>query len=232
MTLTKPTAKVTPLVYPEALDRVKRAAAGDNSRPALTSVYVIPGRTKETLVATDTHRLHVATSTRGSCLNKPGYVAISKHSCAAPESAFPNWERVVPAKYTKRFWVNGQALRKAVVAAGALAKDSANRVVLEFTKQPKGNGFDIAIVTKSQEFEEIEIKATLKTWQFKGVKSKSDDDSFRIGFNFQYLVDALPRSVKDTMAPIALEFTEPSRPAVIRWDDGFYAVIMPMALGN
>ncbi|MCW5937479.1 MAG: DNA polymerase III subunit beta [Fimbriimonadaceae bacterium] len=128
---------------------------------------------------------------------------------------YPNWERVVPAEFTRTWTIDRTELHENVKRAMILAKDNANRVRFS------GVGDKVVISARSEDRGEAKEEVA--------IISKNGD--MEIAFNGRYIMDALSAIPGDG---IVAQMTEPSRPAVIRpienGEDRF-CVVMPMALG-
>lgn len=231
-----------------AIESVDFAVSADQHRPILTGVQFNYDGTMLTLVATDTHRLAVKR------LEQPGIG--SNLTCVVPDralkairslpisddqnitirfgdgrlgvdaggskvvaqllaGAYPAWERVVPGEITRTWQCEVDQLKDRVRRCMILARDSANRVKF------KGDGNHILIAARSEEKgeakEEVEMIGT--------------NGDIEIAFNGKYILDAL----EQVPGPgVRIEMIENSRPAVIKpvdGDDGYFCVVMPMALG-
>ncbi len=127
---------------------------------------------------------------------------------------YPQWERVVPAEFTRTWKLDRQELIENLDRTLILARDSANRVRFG------GTGIQLVISSRSEEKGEAkeEIPAVM------------DNGEIEIAFNGKYVMDALKAMKSDS---IVAQMTEPSRPALFKpIDEGDerFCVIMPMAL--
>lgn len=230
-----------------AVDSVIYAVSSDNHRQVLTGVLFSYDGTTLTLVATDTHRLavkHIDKSGIGSPVTavvpEKALKAIKSLPLAEDDKvsirfgagrlgveaggarvvsqllagAYPNWERVVPSEST-RFWsVEVDQLNEKVKRANILARDNANRVRFS------GSGDQILISARSEEKGEAKEECVM-------VPKNGDVD---IAFNGKYVLEALGAIPGPG---VKIEMTESSRPAIFRPADdenGYFCVIMPMAL--
>ncbi len=127
---------------------------------------------------------------------------------------YPQWERVVPAEFTRTWKLDRQELMENLDRTLILARDSAFRVRFG------GTGMQLVISSRSEEKGEAkeEIPAVM------------ENGEIEIAFNGRYVMDALKAMKSDS---VIAQMTEPSRPAVFKpideLDDRF-CVIMPMAL--
>lgn len=233
-------------VLRSAVDSVIYAVSSDTHRQVLTGVLFNYDGSTLLLVATDTHRLAVRKIQQEgigesitAVVPEKALKAIKSLPLAEDDKvvirfgggrlgveaggakvisqllagAYPNWERVVPAECTRTWSVEADQLEEKVKRALILAKDNAFRVRF------KGQGDQILIAARSEEKgeakEEVPMIAT--------------DGDVEIAFNGRYVMDALGA----VNGPgVRIEMTESSRPAVFRPadDDGYFCVIMPMAL--
>ena len=235
--------------FKDAIDKVAYAVADDLSRPILTGVLFNYDETQLTLVATDTHRLSVYQ------LNKEGIG--SEIEAVVPEKAlrsiknlpiedpeeislkfddtrlfvqssdstivsqllagsFPNWQSVIPQETSGSWTFDKGDFVENVKRTMILARDNANRILF------KGSEGQILMGAKSEEKGQAkeEIPAVCKNGEIE------------IAFNGKYVLEAL--STLDAEG-VKAEFTESSRPAIIKSADAsenenHYCVIMPMAL--
>lgn len=128
---------------------------------------------------------------------------------------YPNWERVVPAEYTRSWMMNRQEFLGTLDRALVLAKDSANRVRF------RGNGETILVSARSEDKGEAKDEITCV----------SRNGDLEIAFNGKYLRDALNSMGSEG---VQAEMTEASRPAILRPTEGgddHFCVVMPMAIG-
>lgn len=232
--------------FREAVESVIFAVSTDNHRPVLTGVFFSYDGTELTLVATDTHRLAVRK------MQQPGGGA--SFSAVIPDRAlraikslpvgddavitisfgggrlgveaggarvisqllngpYPNWERVVPSESTRNWQVEVDQLAEKTKRVMILARDNANRVRMT------GNGDNLLLSARSEEKGEAKEEVPM-------VPSNGDVE---IAFNGKFVQDAL-QPIKGP--GLRVEMTESSRPAIFRpaEDEGYFCVIMPMAL--
>jgi DNA polymerase III subunit beta len=229
-----------------AIESVSYAVSQDMHRQILTGVLFSYDGTTLTLVATDTHRLAVRKlhqpglgssitavvperalkAIRSLPLGEDDKITIrfgvgrlgvdagaAKVVSQLLQGAYPNWERVVPTEWTRKWTVEGDEMLDRVGRAMVVARDAANRVRF------KGDGDQITILARSEEKGEAKEELAMV--------AQSGD--IEIAFNGQYVLDA----VRAIPGPgVLVEMTEASRPAVFRptEDEGYFCVIMPMAL--
>lgn len=233
--------------FKSAVDSVLYAVSTDMHRQILTGVLFTYDGTILTLVATDTHRLAVRR------VDQPGIgtnvtAVVPEKALKAIKSlpvtddseivlrfgsgrmgveaggakvitqllagAYPNWERVVPSESTRSWSVERDQLMERVERTMILAKDNANRIRF------KGADDQIVIAARSEEKGEAKEE----------VPMIGADGEIEIAFNGRYVVDALKAVHGEG---VRIEMTESSRPAVFRPaddGDGYFCVIMPMAL--
>lgn len=234
-------------VIREAIDSVLYAVSTDLHRAILTGVQFNYDGETLTLVATDTHRLAVRRLSQpgiGSNLSaivpSRALKAIQKLPVADEteitirfgvgrlgvdaggakivaqliSGAYPNWDRVVPGEWTRIWQAEVDQMTEQVNRTMLLARDSANRVKF------RGDGELVIISARSEEKGEAKEELPII----------SNNGDVEIAFNGRYVLDAL-RSIKDQ--GVKVEMTESTRPAVFRPADdpnGYFCVIMPMAL--
>ena len=126
---------------------------------------------------------------------------------------FPNYERVIPTSHDRKLTLEKGEFARAVKRAAIVARDNANRVVLET------EGAQLILSAESGTVgsmrEEIEVAR--------------EGDDITIAFNAKYMSDVL--AIVETEG-IVLELTEPLRPGILRpIGDGagdYLCVLMPM----
>lgn len=127
---------------------------------------------------------------------------------------YPQWERVVPAEFTRTWKLDRQELVENLKRVKILARDSSMRVRFG------GQGMQLVISARSEEKGEAkeEIPAIM------------ENGEIEIAFNVDYVLEALGAMKSDG---VVAQLTEHSRPALFRpsdSDDDRFCVIMPMAL--
>jgi len=231
----------------DSVDSVIYAVSSDTHRQVLTGVLFNYDGQILTLVATDTHRLAVRRieqsgigSEVSAVVPEKALKAIKALPIADDEEVqilfgaerlgveangakvisqllagtYPNWQRVIPSECTRSWSVESDQLLEKVKRTMILARDNANRVRF------KGAEDQIFLSAHSEEKGEAKEE----------VPMVAQNGEVEIAFNGRYVQDAL--------APIRgpgvrIEMTESSRAAVFRPvddDNGYFCVIMPMAL--
>jgi DNA polymerase-3 subunit beta len=134
---------------------------------------------------------------------------------------FPDYEQIIPKRWSTRTVVNTQDLLKSGRAANIFAREAANTVRIQVLPGSELTPGQVRIAARSDETGDNvgEIDATV------------EGEEVEIAFNVRYLLDVL--SVVDT-PQVALETTTPSSPGVLKLvgDEHFIHVIMPMHIGN
>jgi len=129
------------------------------------------------------------------------------------EGQFPNYERVIPTGHDRKLTLETGEFAKAVKRAAIVARDNANRVVLETEGAQLILSAESGTVGSARD--EIEVAR--------------EGDDIQIAFNAKYLNDVL--NVVETEG-VVLELTEPLRPGILRpIGDGatdYLCVLMPM----
>ena len=130
------------------------------------------------------------------------------------EGQFPDYERVIPTDFDKRWVIPTELLAGAVRRAGIVARQDMQRVLLCL------RGGKLAVSARAgdvgEAYEEVPIR---------------DGDSLEIAFNCGYLLDVL--NVLET-DEVAFEMSHPQCPAVLRpeGEDDYLCVVMPMEKGE
>lgn len=129
------------------------------------------------------------------------------------EGQFPNYERVIPTSHDRKLTLETQEFARAVRRAAIVARDNANRVVLETEGAQLVLSAESGTVGSARE--EVEVAR--------------EGDDIQIAFNAKYLADVL--GVVETEG-VVLELTEPLRPGILRPigdnADDYLCVLMPM----
>jgi DNA polymerase-3 subunit beta len=129
------------------------------------------------------------------------------------EGQFPNYQRVIPSSYTRKWVLAVDELSRAVRRAAIVAKDSADRVIFNTV------GEKLIITSRSElgeAYEEVDIAR--------------EGDDISVAFNAKYLLDVVSALQSDGLA---VELTESLRPVLIKPVDeknNYQCVIMPMQL--
>lgn len=142
-------------------------------------------------------------------------IGSAKVVCQLLSGQYPNWERVVPAEYTRSWTMDRAELFDNVKRAMILARDNANRI--RFC----GSGDKVVISSRSEDKGEAKEEVS--------IISKNGD--VEIAFNGRYVMEALQAMGSEG---IRAELTESSRAAVLRptdSQDDTFCVVMPMAIG-
>ncbi|MDD5449894.1 MAG: DNA polymerase III subunit beta [Candidatus Omnitrophica bacterium] len=127
------------------------------------------------------------------------------------EGEFPKYEQVIPKEAKDKLKVSSGKLFLAVKRASILTNQESQAIKLELFK-------DRLVVSKvtpelGESREELPV-------EYGG-------PGLVIGFNPNYLLDALKNLDKPD---IAIEFSSPEKPAVIRTEDGYVYVVLPMQI--
>ena len=128
------------------------------------------------------------------------------------ERQFPDYERVIPTDFDRRWVIHPEPLAAALRRAEIVAQEDMQRVVLRF------RGGKVAISARSGDVGEAHDEVD-------AVRERGDD--LEIAFNCGYLLDVL--NVIETDG-LAFEMSEPLSPAVLRpeGEDDYLCVVMPM----
>lgn len=128
------------------------------------------------------------------------------------EGAFPPFEDVIPRDQDKRVTFDPVSLSSAIRRAALLTNEESKGVRLSFRDQR------LTLHSRAPELGEAEIELVLERYE---------GDPVEIGFNPNYLVDAL--KVVDG-AEVMIELKAPNKPGVIRTGTDFTYVVMPVSL--
>ncbi|MCX7886712.1 MAG: DNA polymerase III subunit beta [Verrucomicrobiae bacterium] len=226
------------------LDRTSYAASTEESRYVLNGVYFSVKSEKVTAVATDGRRLALAEEECQTSVTKEvGFILPTKavselmrllqpsgnvkaafsdtqisfnmgHTVLVSkliDGEFPNYRQVIPTESKERVKLERELFLKALHRVSLLSQDKPTAVRLSFSK----NQLSLA----SFDPEVGEAKETLSI-QYKG-------KDFTIGFNPHYLMDPLRHLDSDM---ITFDLTDDISPGVIKVEEPFIYVLMPMRL--
>ncbi|MEI6217402.1 MAG: DNA polymerase III subunit beta [bacterium] len=226
------------------LNNVAYGASNDETRYVLNGVYLKFSGEKLTVVATDGRRLALAEHELEFPKEAESEMVIPSkainellHSlkdegqlkiCAAGnqtmfefgdilvvskliEGSYPNYKQVIPAQSAERVPIEREALLSAVRRVALLTSEKSNSVKLTFTK----NKLKVSVITP-------EVGEAHETM---AVKYSGKDLS--VAFNPEYLMDPLRHLTNDE---IYLELTDEMSPGVVKCDQPFLYVLMPMRL--
>ena len=127
------------------------------------------------------------------------------------EGKFPNYEQVIPKEEKTRTHVNREELLSATKRVALLTSQENQAVKFDFIKDRLLISSRSANVGEAKE--EIPVDVT--------------GDDLTIGFNPNYVIDALKNL---EVEEISLSMTDPDKPGLIKTNDGYLYVIMPMQL--
>ncbi|MCG9895545.1 MAG: DNA polymerase III subunit beta [Fimbriimonadaceae bacterium] len=127
---------------------------------------------------------------------------------------YPNWERVIPAEYTRSWMLDREELYANLRRTLIMARDGGNRIRFS------GQGDKVILTASSPEKGDAKEEV--------GVVSRNGD--LDIAFNGKFILEAI--QAMDSQGVVA-ELTDASRAAIIRpTEDGenHFCVIMPMSI--
>jgi DNA polymerase-3 subunit beta len=236
--------KIDQVVLRDMLRKTAYAVSSDETRYVLNGVYMSFKADKLTVVATDGRRLALverdlevpkgaeaelilptkAVSELGRLLTDKGDVKLSIGdnqiifnlgstilSSKLIEGTYPNFRQVIPAEAKERVQLEREVLLSALHRASILASEKSQSVKLAFGK----NTLTITATTPDVG----EAKETVAI-NYKGKE-------IAIAFNPQYMMDPLRNLDADE---VFIELTDELSPGVIKVNEPFLYVIMPMRL--
>lgn len=127
------------------------------------------------------------------------------------EGEFPRYEQVIPKEHKEKLYINKSAFLAAAKRANLLTNQESQAIKLDIFKN--------RLVVSKNTPEIGETREELET-EYKG-------EDLSIGFNPTYLIDAL-KNIKTEK--IGFEVTAADKPGVIRKEDDFIYVVLPMQL--
>lgn len=131
------------------------------------------------------------------------------------EGQFPNYERVIPTQFDKKWVLPTSLFSPAVKRAAIVGREDMNRVVL------KTSGEKII----------IQARAGSVGRAYEEVEAVRDGDDVEVAFNAQFLLDVL--NVIETEG-VQIDLFQPLSPAVVRPvdQDDYLCVVMPMQVNE
>lgn len=240
----------------QLVSRTLFATARENSRYAINGVLLKRDGKRLEMVATDGRRLALARASLGtsekdakpvSCIiptkalnmlqklihehEEPVQIAVTDNqvlfsfgTASSPgravlvsnlvEGAFPPYEDVIPKDQDKKVTFDRDAVSSAVKRAALLTNEESRGVRLAFT----GKGKQLELSSRAPEMGEANVKVDLNDYA---------GDDIEIGFNPQFIVDAL----KVMSEPeVIMELKAPGKPGLIKSGNDFVYVVMPVTL--
>jgi DNA polymerase-3 subunit beta len=128
------------------------------------------------------------------------------------EGEFPRYEQVIPKEQKEKLVVNKDRLLAATRRASLLTNQDSQAIKLDVFKNKLVISKNTPDIGETREELGVEYKG----------------GSLSIGFNPTYLIDALKNIDEES---IGLELTAQDKPGVIRLQDSFVYVVLPMQLG-
>jgi len=127
------------------------------------------------------------------------------------EGEFPNYEQVIPKENKDKVVINRQALLDAARRVSLFTNSDSQAIKIDLVK-------DRMIISKNtpdvgEAKEELDV-------EYKGPE-------ITVGFNPNYLIDVLRNLRKDA---VAMELTSSEKPGVIRTEDKYTYIVLPMQL--
>jgi len=249
-------ARQFPSLRKAVTDQIIFATARENSRYAINGVLLKRDGKRLEMVATDGRRLALARSSLSgqekdakpvSCIiptkalgmlqklihdaEEPVQMAITDNqvlfSFGAPgqpgratlvsnlvEGAFPPYEDVIPKDQDKKVTFDRDVVSSAVRRAALLTNEESRGVRLAFKAKSK----NLELSSRAPEMGEANVKVDLAGY---------DGDDIEIGFNPQFITDALKVM---TEPEVIMELKAPGKPGLIKSGNDFVYVVMPVTL--
>ncbi len=199
---------------------VRKAALASPAPAPLTAIVPARALVELARVASDGNEpiYMVAPKGRGQVLFRVKDVEVVSQLI---DGTFPDYQQIIPRKYTSRTLVSTAALLKACKQAEIFAREGSNVARL-----------NIKSASSDLQPSEVEISATSEETGKNEtiVEATVDGSGVLIAFNVKFLREAL-EVIKTPN--VALETSAPNAPGVVRpvGDEQFLHVIMPMHLG-
>ncbi len=127
------------------------------------------------------------------------------------EGRFPNYEQVIPKEVKTKTEINRQEFLACMKRVALLTSQENQAVKIDFIKDR------LLISSRSPNLGEAKEE----------IPAKISGDDLTIGFNPNYVIDVLKNLDHET---ILLAMTDPDKPGLIKTEDGYMYVVMPMQL--
>jgi DNA polymerase III subunit beta len=127
------------------------------------------------------------------------------------EGNFPKYEEIIPTDYKNKLQLNTAATLSAVKRAALLTNEDSKGVKLALSKK------SLVFTSRAPEMGDAEIAMEV---DYKG-------EAMEIGFNPQFLVDALKVIREDSFE---LQLGQPDRPGLIKSGANYLYIVMPVSL--
>jgi DNA polymerase III subunit beta len=199
---------------------VRKATLSEPAPASLTAIIPARGLTELARVASDgdSPLYMVMPKMRGQVIFRVKDIEVTSQLI---DGTFPDFQQIIPRKYSSRTLVSTAALLKACKQAEIFAREGSNVARLNIkssTGQLQPSEVEISATSEETGKNETIVEATV------------DGGGVLIAFNVKFLREAL-EVIKTPN--VALEMTAANAPGVVRpvGDDQFLHVIMPMHLG-
>jgi len=136
---------------------------------------------------------------------------LAEVSSTLAQGRFPKYTEVIPTGADKKAQVDAEAFRSAVRRAALLTNDQSRGILLAF------EGETVCLSSSTPEAGDAEIT----------MKASYEGAPLKIGFNPQYLLDML-RVISE--AEVVCEFSDGSKPGLLRAGKDFSYVLMPVTV--
>ncbi|MGL4519339.1 MAG: DNA polymerase III subunit beta [Phocaeicola sp.] len=233
------------------LNKVSYAAADDELRPVMNGVYFDQDGENVSYVATTGNALALAETKVEGLIGRMSFIAPTRFArllqstiskdvemvsisissvniiisfgeftmvCRMIEGRYPNYRSVIPQNYSKKATLNRTDLLSTLKRVCVFSSKSTSLVIMQKSNSDSLllKGSDIDFGMKAEE------TAPIESWE---------GDNICIGFNSKFLIPAIHEMPCDS---ISIEFTDPSKPALIRRMDetpsSLTYLVMPMTI--
>jgi DNA polymerase III subunit beta len=130
------------------------------------------------------------------------------------EGSFPPYEDVIPKDNDKKVVFDRETVASAVRRAALLTNEESRGVRMSF----KSKGKQLELSSRAAEVGEAQVRVELKSYE---------GEDLEIGFNPQFLIDAL-KVLSDT--DVVMELKAQNKPGLIKIGQDFMYVVMPVSL--
>ncbi len=242
--------------FAQLISKTLFATARENSRYAINGVLIVAEKKKIQLIATDGRRLALArgglltgADSEIQCIaptkaltqvlkliddpDEPMRLAITDnqaffafgHPEETPrallasnliEGAFPPFEDVIPKDQDKKAVFNTALLASAFRRAAILTNEDSRGVKMCFAGD--GQNQSLKLTSRAAEMGDAEVDVATESY---------DGDPVEIGFNPQFIIDAL-KVIDDDQ--VTIELKAPNKPGLIRTGPSFTYIVMPVNL--
>lgn len=126
---------------------------------------------------------------------------------------FPNYKSVIPEEYEVRLLLNTQEFATKIERVSPMADNKTSQIIAELSEN------QLTLISRNPDLGDVTDE----------IEIEYDGPDMQIGFNFQYLLDALKEVEEDT---VNVDLISPNNPTVLRGrgNENYLSIVMPMKI--